>query len=343
MLIKKDIFTYYISIFLFIFISLLFFIQSNEFYLSNGTAFIVQDSKFYFESAKLYNGFEGLLIISSLNKNLFGPFLYFNILLNSSRILFYFITFLFLFYALKNLYKYMNKEKNKNIILLLLLFNPIVLTSLSGPNKEITGYISILYIINYIYYNNNKYIILSIFFALFTRFELLFIIIFFLYIQKKSLKYQLLSVLILITAISIIVAKYDYSYEYMLNNMEIRSNSLGLVQFLGSLNQEGFYILTFIPKFFLNSFGDILALNIFSLSGYSLIIYFSQVLTLILLFYIIKKKRLSFKNNLFILFFVFCLIFTIPVFIQHRYFIPIYPVLVILAFSSKSQKDIIKL
>jgi len=313
-----------------IFSAILFFIYNNDFYYSDSAGYIVADSKRYVELAKHFSGLEGLFSVTLINKNLFGPLLYYDLILQENRYLFFTVTFFFFFIALMSLHKNLSDEKNKDLILFLIIANPIVISSFSGPNKEIVGYISILYLINYMLKNKLKYIFMAIMFSIFARWELLLVIIGFLILRK--IKYRKTALFFLIVLISFVVSYYDYSYDAMINHMPSRDNSLGFVSFLAELNQKGLYFLTLIPKLFINFFGEIIVANPFNLSDYSLMIYFSQLVFLILVIKIKKRKVLNFKNQFFLFLLVFSLIFTTPAFIQHRYFIPLYPIIVILAF-----------
>jgi hypothetical protein len=266
------------------------------------------------------------------NKNLIGQIIYYK-LLSESRILFFILNSLVIFYLLNKLYISLKNQPYRNYILFLLLINPAIITSLSGPNKEITGFISILFLISYILDRKLKYIIFSLIFAFFTRFELIAVIIGFLIFRKRRRKTQYILFTFLILLISLMIYSYpDYGYRLLNDFQPTKNGSLGLVSKMLELNQLGLYAVTFIPKLMVNFFGEIVALNFFDLKGYSVFIYISQLLYIYLIFIILKTKKIILRNPFFLFIFIYSLMFTIPAFIQHRYFLPIYPMLIFLAF-----------
>lgn len=332
--IKKNKLILNIKMVTFLFFAIALFMYNYEFYFSDDIGYIVADSKYYVELAEMSHGIEGLIGFTLINKNLFGPLLYFDIFLQENRYLFFIITFLFFYNAIINLYKNIANERNKKLILFFIIFNPVVIASFSGPNKEIVGYISILYLINFILNKKIKYIFLAIIFSVFARWELLLVIGGFLTIRK--IRYKKMFLILLVFSISLVIFYYDPSYEHMKQKFEVRDSSLGLVSFLAELNQKGLYILTMIPKFLINLFGDVIALNPFMLKGgYGLLIYFSQVITFFLFFKLIRRKIFNLNNEYFIFLLIFSFVFVIPSFVQHRYFVSLFPVIVLLALAPK--------
>lgn len=316
-------------------IAFLFYTYHEKFYFGDAVNYLNADSKYYLELSQQMSSFSDMIIMFLANKNLFGQLVYYNLILQGSRILFYIFNIIVLFYLLLELQKNLENQQYKNHILFLLLLNPAIITSLSGPNKEITGFISILFIINYILKRKSRYILFSFIFAFFTRFELIAVIIVFLFFRRfaKHTQYILLISFALLISLTIYFTQ-NYN-EQLFNVFEIRENSLGFVFKMAELNQMGLYFITFLPKLCLNLFGDILALNFFLLKGYSLFIYISQLLYIYLIFIIVKGGRVNIQNSFFLFFLIYCLVFTVPSFIQHRYFLPIYPILIFLAYYKK--------
>jgi len=313
-------------------VALSLYFYHEGFFFGESLGYINSDSKYYIELSQKVRAIGDIIIMSVANKNLIGQLVYYK-LLGESRILFFILNSLIIFYLFNKLYIILKNQPYRDYILFLLLINPAIITSLSGPNKEITGFISILFLISYILDGKLKYLIFSLIFALFTRFELIAVIIGFVIFRKCRRKTQYILFTFLILLISLIIySSPDYGYRLLNDFQPTRDGSLGLVSKMLELNQLGLYVVTFIPKLMLNFFGDVVALNFFNLKGYSVFIYISQLLYIYLIFIILKTKKIILRNPFFLFIFIYSLMFTIPAFIQHRYFLPIYPMLIFLAF-----------
>jgi hypothetical protein len=339
MIIKKNKLILITGILLFISISFYYYQYHYKFYYGEALNYIVADSKFYIEFSNKINSRSDLIGLLSINKNLFGIIFYYNVILRNKRIYFYFVTTIFLIIATKSIYKNIPSTIKKGKIIFLIFVNPALLTTLSGPNKEIVGFISILFLLNYLLNNKIKYVIFSLLFALFTRFELLMVILIFIMFIKFEIKTRKILGLLMIVTINILIYLYPNN---LYSSFDVRESSLGFVSNLNYYGALGFYFLTYIPKLLLNLFGELVTLNVFSLKGYSLYIYLSQFLFFLLTIFIIKKKRINFRNDFFCLIYIYSLVFTTPPFIQHRYFLPIYPVFILLLFYRKDKKILLK-
>lgn len=328
--------TNYNNLFMY-FILLIFFLITFYIYHNMDFDYIVADAKYYIDLANRIESMSAVWEFIKVNKNLVGILIYYDIILQESLLLFYIVTFSFFVYSVVSIYKNLGNEKNKNIILIFLLINPAIITTFALPNKEILGFISILFILNYIINKRLIYILLAIVFAIFTRFELVVLIIGYLTISKFNYSSKIIIIMLLLVLISIVVYYFDYSYFHMQNRIVSRDESLGIVSYLADLNQKGLYILTFPIKLLINLFGAILVFNPLKLDGYALNLYLSQLLMFVLTGLALINKSFSLRHNkYYLLFLLYSFIFTIPVYIQHRYFLPIYPVLVLLAFQSNS-------
>jgi len=217
-------------------------------------------------------------------------------------------------------------------MLFLIIVNPVMAISLSGPNKEITAFIAVLFIINYILDRKYIYIIFALLFAFLARLELVLIIFGFLFFVKFNNNSKLILFLILIVAISMVIANTFGYVDKLYTSFSGREGSLGFVKFLAELSLSGFYAIAFIPKVFINFYGELLSSNLFNLKGYSLIIYFSEVAFFCLsVLILLNHKVIYYRNYMFLFLLIYFLMYAIPPFIQHRYFLPIYPILIIIA------------
>jgi hypothetical protein len=331
-IIKKSKIYLVINFTVFSLFALLLYFYHEQFFFGKSLGYIVADSKYYVELSKQLSNVDDFIPIFFGNKNLIGLIVYYK-LLNESRILFFILNGLVIFYLLNKFCVSLKHQPYRNYIIFLLLINPVIITSLSGPNKEITGFISILFLISYILEGRLKYFIFSLIFAFFTRFELIAIVIAFIFFRKCTRISQYILFALLTLLISIVIYFYqDYGYKLLNEFQTTRNNSLGLTYLLLELNKFGLYVFTLIPKLMMNFFGEVFTLNFFNLKGHSLFIYISQLLYIYLIFLIVKKKKVTLRNPFFLFILIYSLIFTVPAFIHHRYFLPIYPMLIFLAF-----------
>ena len=311
-------------------VSLWMYVYHMDFYFGNGLNYISADSKFYIVLSKNIEDFYHLVLLLPRNKNLFGPVLYYDFFLNGNNFLFFTVTITVFLYAVFELFKNITHGKGKYLIPLIIMLNPTFIASFSGPNKEITGVISVLFVLNYILNNKHKYLYIALLFALFTRFELILVILLFIFIKQLKARHKAYAMISIMLLMSAVVAFYTLAN----NNYDIHSNSdssYGLVRTIFELNKYGFYFITFIPKLLINMFGELFKLNPFLLDGELLLIYFSQLLFFIMALFIgIKIKRVI-KSPVFLFFVIYSVIYSVPAFIQHRYFLPIYPLVVFLA------------
>ena len=327
----------FFSLVIFYSISLFFYFYHNNYYDGEAIGYLVSDSKYYFRLAQNIHNFNDLLYFSEKNKNLFGIFFYYDILLFESRALFYLITSAFFLHALMMTYDNLSDQQKKNYILILLLLNPAIFAAFSGPNKEILGFISALYFINFIIKRNYKILLLALFFSVLTRAEYTLLLIFLLLTLRLQVFWRTYIFIFLLFLVSFTIFFLDYTHLEKLDK-NVRDGSLGFVRQLSLLNSYGLYFLNFLPKILLNMFGSIILLNPFAIKGYSTFLYASQLLFLFLTCHVCLKKRFSFRNDFFYVFIVYAVIFSVPAFVHHRYFIPIYPVFVFLAFYNFKPK-----
>jgi len=331
-IIKKSKLTLQLIFFFFSMIALFFYNYHENFYFGDAINYINADSKYYLELSQKVQNINDMIIMFLGNKNLLGQLVYYDLILQKSRIAFFLVNIIFLYYLFNKLYKNLAGQPNKNLILFLLLINPAIIASLSGPNKEITAFISIIFIINYILEKRLRYLFFALIFAFFTRFEMILVILGFLFFKryKKKRQYILFSLLILATTLVIYFSpNYGFQIFTVFNK---RDGSLGIVYEMAELNKMGLYLITFMPKLVLDLFGEVLVLNPLLLQGQSLFIYLSQIQFLFLIAVIIKRKKMTLENKFFLFLLLYSIMFTIPAFIQHRYFVPIYSILIFLAF-----------
>lgn len=297
--------------------------------------FIVADTIFYVKLSERTENFADLIRATIVHRNSFGPVLLYDFILQENRILFLVFIFCNYAYVITIISKFMSNKVNNKITLFLLILYPAIIPCLSGPNKEITGYLSILYFINFIINRKYRFIILSIVFAIFTRVELVLLIILWILSFKFSHTKKIFICVSLVFFLSLIIHYTGYIGIHKIDN-DIREGSYGYNLLFASLSRDGLYFITIFPKILLNLFGSLPTSNILNIEGYSILLYLSQLYFFFLCLICFYKRKFSIRNDFFYFFLTYCIVFAVPPFVHHRYFLPIYPMLVILAFYTNS-------
>ena len=201
-------------------------------------------------------------------------------------------------YAIYNISKFIYNEKYYKFILLLIIFYPAIIPCLSGPNKEITGYLSILFFINYLFSKRYRFIILSFLFSIFTRFELTLLLILWFFSFRYSYQKKF-TIAVLVILASFIIHYTGFIGIHKITD-DVREGSLGYNLMLANFSKDGFYFISVFPKTLLNFFGSLLTSNILRIEGYSLLLYLSQLLFFSMCLVCIYKRSLTSETNIFI-------------------------------------------
>lgn len=329
---KAKKYSFYLIVFFIL--ALIGFHYHTDFYEGDALNFIVADSKFYFELSGRVEGLEDILYLSRNKGNLFGPVFYFDFVMQGNRIAYFLFNAIFCIHAFKSLYKCIEKNKIKNttLVVFFILLNPVLLFSFSGPNKEITAVLSVMYFSCFILKSGFAFLFFAIVFAVFTRLEMVGYLIVMSVLLMLDYRHRALYLIGILLGLSFIIWVSDYTHIEKLEETA-RQGSLGVVRAFARASSEGLYFLIFIPKLLINLYGNLVVLNPLKIEGNSINLYISQLLFLFLSFVVIKKKRFVLQNDLVFAFIVYCLVFCVPSFIQHRYFFPLYPLFVLIAFG----------
>lgn len=257
--------------------------------------------------------------------NLLPPTFLLLLLQNNPLFVFYF-NILILFASLFSLLKYYTFD-DKCKIFFLTLINPFIFYCIPAINKEITSLASILFLATYIVSDRKKYVLLSLLFAFFARYQLGLIIVSFLFLKHVvSYRKRLIAIIGYICVLSILVPHFDLPTD-IVNELQTAS-STGIVPFLNDMAGKHYlFFLVFIPKILLSFFGEIYKA---SSESFSSPVLYSSVLFVIITFLTFLKKKYRLQNDFFLLLLLYVIPMSITPFIHHRYFLPIYPLLVIL-------------
>lgn len=258
-----------------------------------------------------------IIIDKTLGMSLYA-FLFFK-----NHFLIFFFQYALFIYGILKLGNTIEEKKKSLFFNLILLSHLYIFASLTTVNKEILTYLSILFMINYFFYQKIIFIYLSIILAFFTRFEFFVFQIIYILIFINKKKYELISNIIFTVALLIIITvSYDkYSSFYILEKMQ-SENSLGISMYLHELNADHYmHFLTIFVKIFGNAFGGLIKpLNYVNLEH--ILNYVSQICFFVLFITLIIKNY-KFQNKLLIFYLLnFLIIFSVNSFIHHRYLIP---------------------
>jgi hypothetical protein len=285
------------------------------------------DSETYMEHALSDITFLQMAIV---NPNLIGPVYLSRLLLNNYNLIFFFNSSL-LFLGFHLLLK--NFRVNSYLLLGLLLFSPMVLSSILSLNKEILGYFSTVLLIVFIKNNNWWYLVIALIFAFLVRWQhvafTLLTVLVFIRLNPFRKKLALTFVIILLLVSSLYPLLLSQQTEGMMRTSERLTNQEdGSGIFFSFNNYQNIpfgYCIVFIPKLIFTLFSLLSKISLFGkIDGfYNYTIVLSQcVFYALIVFLLIWYKKVSFKNKLVFIAFLYCLLFTLsPIFAPRYLFI----------------------
>jgi hypothetical protein len=314
-------------------ITYLGFYQLNlDFYIGDfnysSNSLMANDAYRYKEIFEGYNYGE-LLIVLLNNKNLIPPTIPLYIM-NGNLFLIYLLFFSSLFHAIIVVSSYI---KN-NFYLILLIFSPVVISNLFPASKEITAYISGLYFLTYLLNKKREFLFYSIIFALFTRVELVLVLLFLHFVLNISFlkrnKWRVFALFLISFSMLLTIINVDRGVIHI--DEGVSSSILGVSFIYESLTKYGLYFIIYPFKFLHNLFKPILIIN-FSTLG-SFFTFCSSFMFLVFSIIFIKNK--SYKVNDYELIYsvlIYGIIFCAGGYIQHRYFVFLYPIFLYMAYE----------
>jgi len=333
MIVKKKFFVITLSIPILFIITYFGFYHINlDFYLGNGNhssnSLMANDAYKYYGVLRSFDSVDlGLILLN--NKNLIPPTIPLYIM-NGNL----FLIYTFLFSSLIHSIIILSKYCENYFFLLFLLFSPIVISNLFPASKEITAYISGIYFLIYLLNKSKKFMFYSIFFAVLTRFELILVLLLIysvlnLPFLKRNIKRVFIFVLL---SLSILLPVLNLARGT--NHIEETSatSALGLSAIYELFISNGFYFIIYPIKFLHNLFESGLV-PVFSSLG-AFFTFCSSLLFLFLFIILIKNK--SYKSNDYELMYsvlFYGSIFCAGGFVQHRYFVFLYPIFLYMAFE----------
>ena len=287
---------------------------------------IVYDARFYYEFVSNF-GKDTLVYLK-----LFGPLSISYIFDNN---LLYIFFFYFTFFLL-SIYSFVHYLKGKKILFFIfLLFYPVMVGSLYGANKEITSYISLLFMLTYIISSKKRYLLLAFSFAILSRFELVLVYIAYLIISRFQKKMRIISIIIMLFTISVILKVFHLTNLERLNSL-ITEKSTGLSLLFANMSDDGLYFLVFPFRAMMNMYSGIFAgFNLHYIV--TIFLFISNIMFIVFTIMAIKKKNFFIENNVFLLMLIYLIIFSSGYLIHHRYVAPIYVLLLYMAFFKQKK------
>ena len=292
---KSTLYQFFLTTIIFI-ITFLILKDYNYIYITQGLdssfkSLMAGDARLYYH-LYLDSDIDKLFLLALSNKNLIPPMMQLYLVDGSLNYLYFFFLVSLSIAVYYNI-KYI--QNNKTIYLVLILISPIVISNLYGHNKEITSYISSLFLLSYILSDKKRFLFFALFFALLTRVEFVVIIILFCILRNiKFIRRKYIIILFLIS-ISIVIL---FLKQRGVNHIEeaMSTSSFGVTGYLESLNSIGLYIITFFAKVFLNLYEKVMTPSFSTLAGFFTTL--SSMSFLILSFFIFKKKKFKLENDI---------------------------------------------
>lgn len=256
----------------------------------------------------------------SLPINLIGPVSLIKLLDLNFDLAFLFIVLMFCL-VLRELYRYAGVRVLPFAVLFLA--NPSMTGQFFAVNKEIMIIISLLFVVVYVHSGRAKHIIVAIAIAVFSKPEFLVLIMLFLGSRRLRPGWRPFILIAMITMISLFYSDLPNMDSY--TNILLRgqtAESLGITVLLQELAaQYHLYFIVVVPRLLLAIYeGGILYASLFMLALISIIL----------------KKKLHLADDVVFLLFLFLIMVSIVPFPHHRYILPTYPLLLILAMRPKT-------
>lgn len=245
------------------------------------------------------------------------------------------LNFFLLILTIKNCQDIFKFYRSPNYAVFLLLFfcNPLVIVNLVSLNKEIWGlYFIISFLRNRIYKAHVRYFLVMLF-SFFIRDVFFFTgILFFL---MTTLKIRRFSYLIIIS----ILAPFVVPQAMVHHSIKVGQRSAILMDFFANIQSYPFgYLFTYFPKLIINMYTGLYPPRWASLSFHNIYEFFSLIssvtfflCSLIIVYKIILLRRRRRSSILISIFCAFTFLHCLISYSVHRYYFPLYPIVVILA------------
>jgi hypothetical protein len=329
--------------------------------MTNGSLQIGADSKTYIEYSKNYSSvrsvFEDINSLFNLSSNFFGPVLILKLVNNNLFLVAVINSFMLVgsyFFILKTY------SINKTIFLTLFLTNPMLFVSLTTVNKEIIGILSVSITLYFFKVKTPKYLIITFITSFLTRWHQLVVTILFLLFRSKlnpvhKNDYATITIFVIVITF---IAGSQYSAIGEVLASDVLSGSDGYdkstLALLNEFQKNYMFILILIPKTFINFFGNFNYSNLFNtiylfFTGNSVFLadiyneFFvptHQISMFLVSTVILIRNRFitrTFKNVINKIFLrkyvmddgtffttIYSIFFSLSIFIQSRYFFPIF-------------------
>jgi len=258
----------------------------------------------------------------------------------------FFLNFFLLIITIKNCQDIFVFYKSPNYAVFLLLFfcNPLVIANLVSLNKEIWGLCFIIsFLRNRLYKAYLRYFLVMLF-SFFIRDGFFFTgVIFFL---MTTLKVKRVFYLIIIS----ILAPFVVPKSIVHHSIEAGQRSAILMDFFANIQSYPFgYLFTYFPKLIINMYTGLYPPRWASLSFHNIYEFFSLISSVVFFFcsliivykIILFRKRRQGSSILISIFCAFTFVHCLISYSVHRYYYPLYPIVVILAllnFTKTSSK-----
>jgi len=248
----------------------------------------------------------------------------------------FFLNFFLLIFTIKNCQDIFEFYKSPNYAIFLLLFfcNPVIVANLASLNKEIWGlYFIISFLRNRIYKAYAKYFLVMLFSFLIRD---VFFVTGALFFLMTTLKIKRVFYLIIIS----ILAPFVVPEAMVHHSTEVGQRSAILMDFFANIQSYPFgYLFTYFPKLMINMYTGLYPPRWACLSFHNIYEFFSLIssamfffCSLIIVYKIILfRKRRQGSSILISIFCAFSFVHCLISYSVHRYYFPLYPIVVILA------------
>lgn len=331
--------------------ALIFFVFIGDFYYEKEEVSLAADASLYYAIAARDLSFP----LIALGQNYLGPVLLLRLTEFDNFLVFLVNSSLFLlaYYLLVKAY-----DLHRIKFALLVLMNPLVITSLLLVNKEIIGLCSIAMFAYYLKRRTIFMLIMATLFGLLARWQTVFVFVVYLAVTcslNPMRRSRGKTIALLIVGLSVLYPLFFLSLGDVRDADTAARQAVtgfGLITALNSLQDHYLYFLAVLPKILSNLFGNVFRLFDYvidpsSVDTYdiynSFLILGHQLATLVVTVALVMKRKIRIEEDLVYFSLIYLILFSLATMVQYRYIFPIYILFCIgLATKTRPQSVIIK-
>lgn len=221
----------------------------------------------------------------------------------------------------------------------LLAINPMIVVSLLAVNKEIIAFAATTMYAAWLFRKNRLYLLGALAFAFFVRWQFVLVLLVFEALRSPVNPFRERRLLTLTLVLAGLSAVYPFLDPYLGTVIaeEVRrrqaETSFGLLELANEIQRNFGYFLVAVPKILANWFGNMarVARLVYDLPGFDLhdlyntfVIPLYQLAMCVVVGLLLVTRRFRLSDDLVYFGLFYSIVFALSMFIQYRYFLPVY-------------------